>query len=64
MTMLICGKCKEEFRCITKGRKHGYGMITCPHCGKIYACSKKEYTGNLVGRKHIHIQYKDGDILN
>ena len=60
-TRLICGWCRKEFYADTeKGKSGAFPVIV--HCGHILPASKKESTGNIVGRKHIHIPYKDGDI--
>ncbi len=60
-TRLICGWCTDEFYADTQRGKTGeFNVIV--HCGHILPASKKESTGNIVGRKHIHIPYKDGDI--
>jgi len=37
--------------------------VICGWCGeRLLPSLKKELTGNLVGRKHIHRDYKNGDI--
>jgi len=42
---------------------HGFGkksslstQVICPKCGRCIPTFKKEETGNLVGRKHIHLR--------
>ena len=60
MTRLICGWCGKEFHAKTRQATHGFPVII--HCGHILPASKKESTGKIVGRKHIHIEYKDGDV--
>ena len=34
----------------------GSNQIICPNCGRIIPTWEKELTGNVVGRKHIHIR--------
>ena len=61
-TRLICGWCRKEFYADTRKGKNDEAFPPIVHCGHILPASKKESTGNLVGRKHIHIPYKNGDI--
>ena len=63
MTILKYGWCRKEFEKDTGRDKHGeFPVIVCPHCAQTLPGSRKESAGNVVGRKHIHIPYKDGDI--
>lgn len=63
MTRIICGWCREEFEADTSAYKtYGFPTIICPGCGRLLPASKKEFTGNVVGLKHIHTPYKDGDV--
>lgn len=59
-TQLICGWCREVFYADTE--KTTGGFIPIIHCGHILPGSKKEPTGNIVGRKHFHTAYKNGDV--
>ena len=63
MTKLICGWCDKDFQFDTEKGEHGYKKVFCPNCGRAFPGSKKESTGNLVGRKHVHTHYKSGDVL-
>ncbi len=64
MTKLICGWCKKEFEAtITKDKFEERSILIYPHCGRRLPSSKIESTGNLVGRKHIHTEWKKGDIV-
>ena len=58
-----CGWCREWMRVENSSSKYGYKCLTCDHCGRIVNSSKKESTGNIVGRKHIHRDLKYGDIV-
>lgn len=58
-----CGWCQKDFPTESSEGKHGYGTKRCPHCGTIVNSSKIEYTGNLVGLKHIHSDLKTGDVV-
>ena len=62
MTKLICGWCKKEFEVTISKDKWDERNIVC-HCGRILPSSKKESTGNLVGRQHIHVEFKEGDVV-
>ncbi len=63
MTQITCGWCRREFIADTsKYKDHGFPVLVCRHCGRLLPASKKISTGNVVGQKHIHIPYKDGDI--
>ncbi len=63
-TLLICGWCKNEFKTkIFKNEDEERTLLQCPHCGRLLPSSKKILTGNLVGAKHIHIEWKDGDVV-
>ena len=60
---ITCGWCKKKFYRDTSTNKDGkYPILTCPHCARILPASKKVSTGNIVGRKHIHLDYMEGDI--
>ena len=62
MTYIICGWCDKGFyKNVTKNKDREYSVLTCPHCVRILPASKKVSTGNIVGRTHIHEDYKDGD---
>ena len=62
---LTCGWCKGYFAAIiTKDKTDdARSILNCPHCSRTLPSSKKESTGSLVGRKHIHIDWKNGDIV-
>lgn len=64
MTKIICGWCGEEFKeNILKNKDGERNVLICPNCNRLLPSSKKESTKNLVGRKHIHVEYKDGDVV-
>lgn len=64
MTKLICGWCREGFEMRLYKDKHDErNLIVCPNCGRLLPSSRKEPTGNLVGRKHLHVEWRDGDII-
>jgi uncharacterized protein YbaR (Trm112 family) len=61
--ILVCGWCRKEFEAnITKNDDGERSLLICPHCGRLLPSSKKKLTGNLVGSKHIHEDYKGGNI--
>ena len=63
MTKLFCGYCNKDFEADTKEDRHGFKEVRCPHCGRTFPGSKIESTGDLAGKKHIHIPYKSGDVV-
>lgn len=62
---VICGWCRKEFETdnAKNPRTGSYGTKICPHCGREVSSSKKEMTGNLVGKKHVHFPLKQGDVV-
>ena len=61
---LICGWCSKTFYAtISKGKSGEREILSCPHCARRLPSSKKESTGDLSGRKHIHTEWKSGDIV-
>ena len=61
-----CGWCRKEFE--TENQKYGksqpsYTVRVCPYCGRTVQASKKEYTGNVVGRKKWKSPSTNGDIV-
>jgi uncharacterized CHY-type Zn-finger protein len=58
-----CGWCRKDFETNVTIRKRGYEVKVCPYCARTVNSSRKEPTGSLVGRKHIHSDLKDGDIV-
>ena len=70
MTNLICGGCRKDFEAtISKNSKAnneintGRNILICTKCGRTLPSSKKEPTGEVVGRQHTHREWKDGDIV-
>ena len=63
MTKVICGWCKKEFEAVVVKTDYGYSTLVCPNCARIVNSSIKESTGELVGRKHVHRDLKEGDIV-
>lgn len=60
--LLVCGWCKYEFTAILyKDKREERNILICPKCSHILSSSIKESTGNVVGRKHFHKEYKNGD---
>lgn len=60
---IICGWCRGSFyRDVSRNKDGKHYLITCPHCARLLPASKKVSTGNFVGRKHIHEDYRNGDI--
>lgn len=64
-----CPWCKEEFsrdvefhpgkptKESIRGKKGSFSnQVMCPQCGNFIPTWKKELTGEIVGRKHIHIR--------
>lgn len=56
-----CGWCGFEFKkeVVYSGesKKGAYSSsVICPDCGRTIPTWKREETGNIVGRKHIHIR--------
>jgi len=62
---VFCGWCKKGF--VTDNTRNpkteSYGTKICPNCGRGVRSSKIELTDNVVGRKHIHLPLKQGDIV-
>lgn len=63
MVNVVCGWCKKEFETGNQKIKDDYPVRSCPFCGRTVNASRKESTGNIVGRKHIHSNSKEGDIV-
>ena len=63
MITVVCGWCRESFETNKTKGEYGYGKLRCPHCGRIVNSSKKESTGKIVGRQHIHRDLRDNDIV-
>lgn len=63
MVQIKCGWCGEEFDVnVTIGRISGCrSLVKCPKCCNLLPSSRKIPTGNVVGRKHIHWEYEEGD---
>ena len=61
MVNVICCWCLERITINNTSGTNGYGQTTCSECGRLIPSSKKEFTGNTLGRKHIHMAYRDGD---
>jgi len=50
---------EKEVRYVTgqgTGKTGGSSQVKCPGCCNLIPTWKKELTGNIVGRKHIHIR--------
>lgn len=62
---VICGWCRKEFETdnTRNPKTESYGTKICPHCGREVNASRKELTGNLVGRKRFKFPLKDGDVV-
>jgi hypothetical protein len=59
---LICGWCGLEFEInIFKDKFGERNIVVCPNCNATLPSSRKELTGQVVGRKHIHTDWKAGD---
>lgn len=58
-----CGWCRKYFIIKDLKGKHGYETLVCCFCGRTVNSSIKESTGKSVGRKHVHRDLKDGDIV-
>ncbi len=63
MVIVKCGWCRENFEVLGTRGKHGYKVLTCSNCGRTVNSSIKEPIENIVGRKHIHRDLKDGDVV-
>jgi hypothetical protein len=64
MPKLICGWCRKTFeKELIKAKTGERVPLVCPNCARTLPGSKKEPTENLVGRKHIHRDWKEGDIV-
>jgi transcription elongation factor Elf1 len=60
---ITCGWCKNEFSFTPSLNKDGeHSILTCPNCARILPASKKVKLDSVVGKTHIHEDYKDGDI--
>jgi len=56
-----CGWCGFEFekRVVYYGdskKGGGSSQVVCPNCGRNIPTWEKQFTGNIIGRKHIHIR--------
>ncbi len=61
---VTCGWCGEDFETDNqKGKSGEYPVRVCSRCGRVVAASKIEPTGNSIGRKHIHSDSKNGDVV-
>jgi len=54
-----CGWCQYEFskEVVYSGenKKNSYSStVVCPKCARVIPTWRREETGNVVGRKHIH----------
>lgn len=60
-----CGWCMEFFKLDNSRnpRVDSYGTKVCTNCGRVVPSSKKEPTGNVIGRKHFHSAWKTGDVV-
>lgn len=63
MVKVKCGFCGKYFETDNNKVKDDYPIRSCPHCGRTVSASRKESTGNIVGRKHIHRDSKEGDVV-
>ena len=63
MVRIKCGWCGKEFNAdIFIGRKSGErSLLKCHHCAHLLPSSNKISTGSSTGRKHVHIDWVDGD---
>lgn len=61
--LVKCGWCKKKFETDNQRGKWGYRYKACPHCGRTVMSSKKELTERVIGRKHIHLNLKEGDVV-
>jgi len=61
---VICGWCKNPMEAnITLDKDKARSILICPNCSRTLPSSRKESTNNVVGRKHIHRDWKSGDIV-
>jgi len=62
---VICGWCKNPLEAnITKDKNdNARSILICPGCSRTLPSSRRESTHNIVGRKHIHRDWKSGDIV-
>lgn len=62
---VICGWCRKAFE--TENKKNTklgvFKTRVCPHCGKLVNASRKELTGNSVGRKRWKFPSQTGDVV-
>lgn len=62
MVWIKCGWCHKEFDANVYVDKRGDRIILkCPHCSRTLPSSKKVSTGQVVGKKHYHDEYVNGD---
>jgi len=60
----ICGICRNEIIILVTFANSGErNPLICPICYSTLPSSKKELLDNVVGAKHIHTEWKDGDII-
>lgn len=60
---LICGWCRKEFNIKIKGKDGERGIVVCPNCVRLLPSSRRTSTGEFVGAKHMHEEWKDGDVV-
>ncbi len=61
MVKVKCPWCLELTEIDSSKGPYGYGSSFCSKCGRSIPSSKKESTGNVIGKKHIHRSYKRGE---
>ena len=62
MTKLICGWCRKEFETPINKGDLGYSKVKCPNCARTLPSSKIVRYNEQTGKKHSHVDYKDGDV--
>ena len=65
MINVICGWCRNDIQIeVIAGKSGDRNIVVCPACGRILPSSKKVFTKNPIGRKHIHDEWKAREIIN
>ena len=50
------GKFDARMGRLSRHKSNYSTQVKCPNCGRLIPTWKKELTGNVVGRKHIHLR--------
>ena len=62
---VTCGWCNNQFDTPNDriSKVEAYLPRHCPHCGRTVQASRKEFTGNVIGKKRFKLPSRVGDIV-